>query len=277
MRILILIIICTWFPKNLIAQDSLNSIKKKPKWSLIFAIDNNYNYRYVRKPNFLDYGYPVNYDYTQADLDYLDTSNIACNMKSIGLKIERSIWKFIAFQSGFVYGRKGYMGCRDVEETTFKTGSIYRLYYTRIPLPTLSIPVGLCLNKTILNNKLIISVNSGMEVNFITKKFQANDFKMNIGKIKDEKSGFFGFSNLKDVDDNLYYEPHEFGTINSSQYYAGLNIKYLIFKNTFIHLGYSYISEFKFHKTNDRLHSSAYIYEKRSYIQRYGAGIGLCF
>jgi hypothetical protein len=267
-NILLIIISCSFI--NLFAQDSLNS-KKNPKWSLSFTIDNNYNYRYVRKPNFLEYGYSTNFDYTQKDRDYLDTCNIACSMKSFSIKFDRKIWKFIGLQSGLIYGRKGYMGCRTVAINGF---GISRLYYTNMPLTNITVPLGLVFSKSAVKNKLFFSMNTGIEVNFNTKEYDRYQRK---GNIEYEKQGLFGFRSLKNIDNKTPYEPNEPGTVGFAQYYLGFNIKFKIFNSIYITAEYNYVSDFKFYGVTEYLHVRTYAYERKSYIHRYGGGIGFMF
>lgn len=80
MKNLIVFLTCLFNFTPIMAQDSIKSNKKTPKWCISFTIDNNYNYRYAKNPIFEYMGYPPKYDKTQAALDYLDTCNIACKM-----------------------------------------------------------------------------------------------------------------------------------------------------------------------------------------------------
>lgn len=260
MRIYILIIICIVFSNDIFPQDSLNIIKKEHKWNLSFAIDDNNNFRYVRVPAGKDNGVDK--------MNYLDSCNIACNMKSINVRLERKIWKFIGLQSGLIYGQKGYLGCRDIKYGDF---GIKRMYYTNMPFYSISLPIGLIINKAFLRNRLILSFNSGIELNYTL------NFIKGASAISLERNGFFGFKNKKNVESNVPYEQEQAGTISLIQFYTGLNIKFLIFKELFLHLGYNYISDFRFYKVSENLNVRTYVYERKSYIHRYGGGIGFMF
>lgn len=192
-------------------------------------------------------------------------------MKSISIKVERKIWKFISIQSGFTYGRKGYMGCRSV---AFNDIGYSRLYYTNIPFLNFVLPIGFSFNKRILNNKIILSANSGLEFNYGLKGY---DRYQNKGYLEKEKRGFFGFENLKKVNNQVAYEPHEAGTVSFAQYYLGFNIKYKIFNSTYITVEYNYVSDVKFYEVTEYLHVRTYAYERKSYIHRYGGGLGFMF
>ena len=138
---------------NLKAQDSINDYRG----SITFSIENNYNYRYVRVPTGRDKGIEK--------MNYLDTCNIACNMKSFSIRYEIEIFKFITFQGGIIYGRKGYMGCRDVTADEF--GRLI-LIYTKVPLMTYALPIGININRSFFKSRLNVGINSGLELNFIT-------------------------------------------------------------------------------------------------------------
>jgi hypothetical protein len=111
MRSFKLFAILIGFYSCLFAQDSIKIRNEDTRSSFIFSVENNYNYRYVRVPTGRDKGIEK--------IDYLDTCNIACNMKSFSIRYEIEIFKFITFQGGIIYGRKGYMGCRDVTADEF--------------------------------------------------------------------------------------------------------------------------------------------------------------
>ena len=258
------------FSLNLSAQDSIKIKKNNYKWNLSFSIENNYNYRYVRKPNFLELGYPVNYDYTQADWDYLDTNNIACTMNSFSMRMERKIWKFISFQTGFIYGRKGIVGCRDIVPDY--VGRMI-LIYTEVPFKSHTIPIGICINKNFIKSRIIFSLDSGFEINFISNREQNSSY----GKrtIEGMQFGYFGFVALQKIDHQLSFK--EDTRPDVIQYYVGLNFKIKILKKTFLNLNYNYISDLNFSEKNDSFHIRPFIYERKSYIHRYGAGIGFMF
>jgi len=273
MKSAVIIIAILSLTVNSFAQDSLDQ-----KWSLSFAIDNNYNYRYVRKPNFLEYGYPVNYDYAQKDWDYLDTNNIACTMKSISVKIERKIWKFIGFQTGFIYGRKGFMGCKDIG--TSGNFGIQYVYYTYIPKNIISVPLGLTYTKQIIKNRFFVSMNTGIELNLLyTKKYNSDGYSIPYDYVlSGQKIGFFGFRTSKNTDDELLYVPHKEGsTISVNQYSLGMQFKLIATKTCFFQIGYNYVSDFKFYEVSDNLYLGGTVYERKSYLHRYGAGIGFRF
>lgn len=278
MRLLKLISIFLCFNINLNAQDSIISKKMNPKWNLTFNIDNNYNYRYVRKPNFLEYGYPTNYDYAQKDWDYLDTNNIACTMKSISVKIERKIWKFIGLQTGFIYGRKGFMGCKDIAASG-NFGKQY-VYYTYIPKNIISVPLGLTFTKQIIKNRFFVSMNTGIELNLLyTKKYYSDGYSIPHDYVlSGQKIGFFGFRTSKNTDDEVLYVPKKEGsTISGNQYSLGIQFKLVLTKTYFLQIGYNYVSDFKFYKVSDGLNSGGTVYERKSYLHRYGGGIGFRF
>jgi hypothetical protein len=278
MRLLKLISIFLCFNINLNAQDSIITKKMNPKWNLTFNIDNNYNFRYVRKPNFLEYGYPINYDYDQKDWDYLDTNNIACTMKSISAKIERKIYKFIGLQFGLIYGRKGFMGCKDIGTSGY-FGKQY-LYYTNIPKNIISVPLGLTFNMEIIKNRFFVSMNTGIELNLFYTKNYYYEYSMipYDYELSGQKIGFFGFRTSKKTDDAVLYVPNKArSSISGNQYSLGIQFKLVLTKTYFLHIGYNYVSDFKFYKVSDGLNSGGTVYERKSYLHRYGGGIGFRF
>lgn len=270
MKLYKLILIFVGFSLNLSAQDSIKIKKNNSKWNLSFSIENNYNYRYVRKPNFIELGYPVNYYYTQADWDYLDTNNIACTMNSFSVRMERKIWKFISFQTGFIYGRKGIVGCRDIVPDY--VGRMI-LIYTEVPFKSHTIPIGICINKNFIKSRIIFNFCSGFEINLISSREQNSSR----GKrtIEGMQFGYFGFNTLQKIDNQLSFKEDE--RPNAIQYYAGLNLKIKVIKNIFLNLGYNYVCDFKFYEVSDNLHLVGTVYERKSYIHRYGGGIGFMF
>jgi hypothetical protein len=252
------------------AQDSIRMKKNNSKWSLKFNIENNFNFRYVKKPNFLKYGYPVNYDYTQEDWDYLDSCNIACNMKSFNIIFERKIWNFLSFQSGLIYGSKGIVGCRDI--VADDVGRLI-LIYTEVPFKTYTIPIGISINRDFIKSRIILNLNSGFEINLISSQEQNSSYGRRT--IAGMQVGYFGFDALRKTDNQLSFK--EDSRPNAIQYYVGLNLKIKVIKNIFINLGYNYISDFKFYEVSDNLYLGGTVYERKSYIHRYGGGIGFMF
>jgi hypothetical protein len=277
MKLYKLILIFVGFSLNLNAQDSIMIKKNNYKWNLSFSVENNYNFRYVRKPNFLELGYPVNYDYTQADLDYLDTNNIACTMNSFSVKMERKIWKFISLQTGFTFGRKGFMGCKDLGSGTFGKPFVY---YTYIPQKIVSVPFILTFTKQIIKKRFFISFDSGVELNLLyTKQYDyAGGSTPYDYVLSGQKVGFFGFKTTKNINEEVLYVPKQDGSLMSgTQYNIGMQFKLFIFELFFINLGYNYISDFKFYEVSDNLYLGGTVYERKSYIHRYGGGIGFMF
>jgi hypothetical protein len=253
----LLIFLC--FKLNLNAQDSINDLSK----NLTFSIENNFNYRYVRVPTGRDMGVEK--------MNYLDTCNVACNMKSFSIKFEQKIWKFIAFQGGLLYGRKGFMGCRDVIADDY--GRLI-LIYTQVPLKTYTLPLGIIIHRNFFKSRLNVGINSGLELNYITFK-ERNSSDGNRRTIKGMQFGFFGFDAVNKISNQLSFQ--ENAPNMSLQYYVGLNLKIIIFKNSFLNLGYAYISDFKFNEVFDDLYVRNYKYERKTYIHRYGGGIGFMF
>ena len=107
--ILIFTVLFLWVFK-LFANDSLNFKTPQGKWQLEFIGNYNYNYRKTReiKETLI----------LQNDRDaintYLDTGNIACYTKNVGILISRKICRQFSFQTGIIYGRKGYMHTRQI-------------------------------------------------------------------------------------------------------------------------------------------------------------------
>ena len=243
---------------NLKAQDSINDYRG----SITFSIENNYNYRYVRVPTGRDKGIDK--------MNYLDTCNIACNMKSFSIIFERKIWKFIAFQSGLIYGRKGYMGCRDVIADDL--GQLI-LIYTKVPFKSYTIPIGINIKKDFIKSRIILNIKSGLELNLISSQEMNSSYGRRT--IEGMQYGYFGFGALQKIDNQLSFQEHA-PNINL-QYYVGLDFKIIIFRNMFLSLRYNYISDFKFYEVYDDLYIRIYKYERKSYIHRYGGGLGFMF
>ena len=97
MRSFKLFAILIGFYSCLFAQDSIKIRNEDTRSSFIFSVENNYNYRYVRVPTGRDKGIEK--------MNYLDTCNIACNMKSFSIRYEIEIFKFITFQGGIYESR----------------------------------------------------------------------------------------------------------------------------------------------------------------------------
>ncbi|HRG60271.1 MAG TPA: hypothetical protein PK323_15055 [Bacteroidia bacterium] len=258
MKALNVILIFLGINLNIKAQDSINDYRG----SITLSVDNNYNYRYVRIPTGRDNGIEK--------MNYLDTCNIACSMKSFSIMFERKIWKFISFQTGFIYGRKGIIGCRDIVPDY--VGRMI-LIYTEVPFKSHTIPIGISINKNFIKSRIIFSLHSGFEINFISNREQNTSY----GKrtIEGMQFGYFGFVALQKIDNQLSFK--EDTRPDVIQYYVGLNFKIKILKKTFLNLDYNYISDLNFSEKNDSFHIRPFIYERKSYIHRYGAGIGFMF
>jgi hypothetical protein len=258
MKPLTFILLFISFISKLNAQDTTNDYQG----SITFSVDNNYNYRYVRVPSGRDKGIDK--------MNYLDTCNIACNMKSFNIIFERKIWKFISFQSGLIFGRKGIVGCRDI--VADDVGRLI-LIYTEVPFKTYTIPIGISINKDFIKSRIILNLNSGFEINLITSQEQNSSYgRRTIAGIQ---VGYFGFDALRKTDNQLSFK--EDSRPNVIQFYVGLNFIIKIYKKTFLNLGYNYVSDFKFYEVFDNLYIRNYKYERKSYIHRYGGGIGFMF
>jgi hypothetical protein len=89
------------------AKDSLNLNATNKKWQIEIAGNYNYNYR---KLGAITDAYLVGPKIDRSIInEYLDTGNIACYAKNIGLLISRKLGKVLSFQTGLYYGRRGYM------------------------------------------------------------------------------------------------------------------------------------------------------------------------
>lgn len=143
-----------------------------------------------------------------------------------------------------------------------------------MPLHTLTLPMGININKSLLKKRLNISTKFGTEINFTMTNYENYQNKENLPI---ENKGFFGFKSSKYIDNNIPYDPNEQGILGFAQYYLGINLKLMLSKNTFFNIEYNYISDFKFYTVREYLYLKTYEYERKSYIHRYGAGIGFMF
>lgn len=250
------------FSLNLNAQDSISRIKMNPKWNLNFSIENNYNFRNVRIPKGRDNGIDK--------MNYLDTCNIACNMKSFSIIFERKIWKFLSFQSGFIFGRKGIVGCRDIIADDFGRQI---LIYTEVPFKSYTIPIGISINMDFIKSRINLNLNSGFEINLISSQEQNSSYGRRT--IEGMQVGYFGFDASQKIDNQLSFKEDK--RPDAIQYYVGVNFKIKIVKKTFLNIKYNYVCDLIFSENDDSLYLRPFIYERKSYIHRYGGGIGFMF
>jgi hypothetical protein len=138
---------------------------------------------------------------------------------------------------------------------------------------TYALPIGININRSFFKSRLNVGINSGIELNFITSQEGSSSYGRKT--IAEMRYSFLGFAPMRKIDNQLSFQ--EETSYRFMQYYIGLNIKIRIFKKAFINLGYNYVSDFKFYKVDDSLYIRSFIYERKSYIHRYGGGIGFMF
>jgi len=279
MRILIInvILICAL---QAVANDSLNIKSSNKKWQI--EILGNYNYNY-RKTGEIKETLILQND-RDAINNYIDTGNIACYTKNVGILISRKIWKPLSFQFGIIYGRKGYMHTRQLVAYQNGKGGFTGTYIKAIPEKMIIIPLKLNFTIPILNQHLIFGASVGFDFNFGVNNYNSKEsyyYYFNESYLRYETSGFFGFKPVNRLSPNTKLL-HEGGTMPFLQYNLGLFLKVKLFKSWFTCLKYNYISQLRYFETTDY---DVYIpkirnhfkYEVKPYIHSFGIGLGFEF
>ena len=123
-------------------------------------------------------------------------------------------------------------------------------------------------------------MNTGIELNLLyTKNYYYSSSMIPYDyELSGQKIGFFGFRTSKKTDDDVLYVPNkDRSSISGNQYSLGIQFKLVLTKTYFLQIGYNYVSDFKFYKVSDGLNSGGTVYERKSYLHRYGGGIGFRF
>lgn len=264
-----------------LAKDSLIVKESKRKWQLELTGSYNYNYRRTRA---ITDNYP-NIDRNIIN-QYIDSGNIACYTKNIGILITRKIWKNLNIQSGFIYGRKGYMYSR--QYSSFNAGySNFGSYIRFIPEKVYTFPLIINYEHSIYKNKVSIGASSGFNINLFSNRKKYNDanFYQTASYLNEETSGFFGFTSKAKFPDETRLL-HEFYTVPFLQYNLGLFIHFKMYKSLFASMNYNYISQFNYSESKEYYTNSfpfnqfglgGFSYEIKPYIHSFGVGLGFEF
>jgi hypothetical protein len=268
------------FALSSFANDSLNLKTTNKKWQIEIAGNYNYNYRKLGT---------VTYDgIIERSIinDYLDTGNIACYTKNIGLLISRKLGKVLSFQTGVYYGRRGYMYSRQL--VTFSNGlqALKSTYIKFIPEKMVNIPIKIMLLIPTLKQKLQFGASFGLDFNFYTKRDNSEDpnyYFNNESYLEEDTKGFFGFTPTRRLpkDTKLLHDP----STPHLQYNLGVFIQIKLYKSIFTSIKYNYISQPVYSESQEYYYDSfpfqqgkgGFRYEVKPYIHSFGIGMGFEF
>ena len=286
MRILILYAIILW-SLNGFANDSLIVKSSSNKWQLEFTCSYNYNYRKV-------VGISDNASYGLDIINnYLDTGNIACYTKNVGILITRKIWKYFGFEAGIHYGRKGYMYSRT--QTSDYSGNNSNNFIKYIPEKMFGITFNLNSTFSVYKDLVKIGTNMGCIINSI-HVFRENDKNYFFDKsyLADEKKGFFGFKPTTSMPSKtrLLHDISTSPTVPNWQYNIGTFVQVNLYKSIFAKFKYHYISQTNYSKSKEYENGSTlfrpvipgvpymvdgFTYEVKPYIHSFIIGLGFDF
>jgi hypothetical protein len=266
------------------AKDSLSLKPSQNKWQL--ELLGNYNYNF-RKIGSITDAYITGHKIDRSSINqYLDTGNIACYTKSIGILISRKIWKNLSIQSGLIYGRKGYMYSR--QYSSFNAGySNFGSYIRFIPEQVYTFPLMIKYLFSIYKNKVSIGASIGSNINLYSNqnKYKDANFYQTTSYLSEETSGFFGFTPATKFPGETRLL-HEYNTVPFLQYNLGLIIHFKMYKSLFTSFNYNYISQFKYFESKEYYYNSfpfnqfglgGFSYEIKPYIHSFGIGLGFEF
>lgn len=278
---LILLLACCL---SVFAEDSINVKTSSKKWEM--EIIGNYNY------NFRKTGEIKETLILQNDRDaintYLDTGNIACYTKNIGILLSRKIWKPLGFQFGIIYGRKGYMHSRQLVGYSNGKGGFADIYIKAIPEKMIIIPLNINFIIPALNRKLKFGASIGIDLNLLAnrnkkkiRKYGTDYYYYNESYLKDETSGYMGFTPISKLPSNTKLL-HESNAMPLLQYNIGLFVQVRFYKSLFTTIKYNYISQLGYTETNDyNLYipnvRNQFKYEIKPFIHSFGIGLGFEF
>jgi hypothetical protein len=272
------------FALSSFAKDSLNLKATNKKWQIEIAGNYNYNYRKIGA---------VTYDgIIERSIinEYLDTGNISCYTKNIGLLISRKLGNVLSFQTGVYYGRRGYMYSRQLVSFSNGRQASTSTYIKYIPEKMVNIPFKIMLIIPTLKQKLQFGASFGLDFNFYTKRDKIEDpnfYFYNESYLKEETNGFFGFTPTRKLpkDTKLLHDKSTPLTTPYLQYNLGVFIQIKIYKSIFTNFRYNYISQPVYSESNEYYYNSfpfqqgkgGFRYEVRPYIHSYGIGLGFEF
>jgi hypothetical protein len=269
---------------SVFAEDSLNINSSNKKWQI--EILSNYNYNY-RKTGVIEETLILQND-IDAINNYIDTGNIACYTKNIGILLSRKIWKPLSFQFGIIYGRKGYMHTRQLVGYSNGKGGFSDIYIKAIPEKMIIIPFNVNFIFPALNRKLKFGASIGLDLNLIVnqnkkklRKYGSDYYFSKESYLKEETRGYMGFTPVSKLPENTKLL-HEGSTMPFLQYNFGLFVQVGLYKSLFISIKYNYISQLGFNETNDyNLFipnvRNQFKYEIKPYIHSFGIGLGFEF
>lgn len=270
-------------------KDSLKVKSSNKIWQLELIYFYNYNYRKVGKINDnASYG---------SDLihNYLDTGNIACYTNNLGILATRKIWKPISLQTGFIYGRKGYMYSRQVEGYSNGKGRFTDTYIKYIPEKMIIIPVNFNIRFATSNQELKFGLSLGLDFNFyLNRGKETYYYFFNESYLNQETRGFFGFRPAQTMPDKtkLLHDIKTSKTVPYLQHNLGVFIQAKLYKSLFVIIKYNYISQPIYTESKEYKDGSTFFrpvnasvpylvagftYEIKPYIHSFGIGVGFEF
>ena len=286
MRILIFNAIILWSLSGF-AKDSLIVKSSSKKWHLELTYSYNYNYRKIGSiSDNASYGLDI-------INNYLDTGNVACYTKNVGILITRKIWKSFGFETGIQYGRKGYMYTRTQNSDYLGNNTNYYIKY--IPEKMFGITFNLNSMFSVYKDLVKIGTNMGCIINSI-HVFRQNDKNYFIDKsyLADEKKGFFGFkpSTMLPANTRLLHDISTSPTVPNWQYNIGAFVQVNLYKSIFARFRYNYISQTNYSQSKEYKDGSTlfrpvtpgvpynvdgFTYEVKPYIHSFIIGLGFEF
>lgn len=269
---------------SVFAEDSLNIKSSNKKWQI--EILGNYNYNY-RKTGEIKETLILQND-RDAINNYIDTGNIACYTKNVGILLSRKIWKPLSFQFGIIYGRKGYMHTRQLVGYSKGKGGFSDIYIKAIPEKMIIIPLDINFIVPAFYQKLKFGTSIGIDLNLIAnhnkknlRKYGSDYYFSKESYLKEETSGYLGFTPVSKLPQNTKLL-HESSAMPLLQYNIGLFVQVGLYKSLFTSIKYSYISQLGFTETNDYNIYIPYVrnqfkYEVKPYIHSFGISLGFEF
>jgi len=269
------------FALSSFAKDSLNLKAINKKWQI--EITGNYNYNY-RKVGAVTYDGIIERSIIN---EYIDTGNIACYSKNIGLLISRKLGKVLSFQTGTYYGRRGYMYSRQLVSFSNGLQTSTSTYIKFVPEKMVNIPIKVILIIPTLKQKLQIGASFGLDFNFYTKRDNFEDpnfYFYNESYLEEETNGFFGFTPTRKFpkETKLLHDKSTPLTTPYLQYNLGIFIQIKIYKSIFTSIKYNYISQPVYSESQEYYYDSfplqqgkgGFRYEVMPYIHSFGVSVG---
>jgi len=240
------------FLTNLVFSVELPDNKKKI-WNIQATYAKLYNYRYARTSANSYLGPEL--------MAYLDTGNIACYTNSIGVLVQRNLWKFIYLQTGLSFSRRGYL-----DSYVLSDFPPYKIL-PKIPWKVISIPITIYVIHN-FKNSLQIGAGLGFEESLY---YNIRNYDRKIS-LKENSNGFFGYRWNKNrlLDPNTLIDVANEGFGLRVDWILQTQIGFPIFRNIAVLFRLSYSSWFRFNEVTryggDPTLNMSYTYEMKSYF-----------